>query len=280
MCEIADALLDGGRRGLRALAARRLASARRGGAAARAVPGGVQGRARRAAQPAAHRVRALLRRGGRHAPGDPFTVRFAHQQGLGPGAAQAHVPQVQLRAAGQRAGGQHRAVAGPDAQLRAGGGAALPEVGQRARSAGPGAAGRADVRHPLALERHRVAGGAPHERRPQGAAAVPALRRAGPADGGVPGPACLCGEPRRRTRDSRPSAGGADAARLPARDDGRRRLRAAAVAHRGRRSGHHHTRPGVAVAAVACHPQRAPVRLPRRRRGRGAAHQGREHASR
>ena len=49
--------------------------------------------------------------------------------------------------------------------------------------------------------------------------------------------------------------------------------------HRSRRSGHHHARPGVALAAVACHPECAPLRLPRRRRGRGAAHQGREHAA-
>ena len=35
---------------------------------------------------------------------------------------------------------------------------------------------------------------------------------------------------------------------------------------------HRLPRPGVAVAAVARHPQRAALRLPRRRRGRGAAH--------
>ena len=38
-------------------------------------------------------------------------------------------------------------------------------------------------------------------------------------------------------------------------------------------SRHRHARPGVAVAAVARDPERAAVRLPRRRRGRGAAHQ-------
>ena len=167
----------------------------RRGATARAVSRRVEGRARRAADRTAHRVRALLRRGGRHAPGDPLAARLAHQQGLGAGAAQAHVPQVQLRAAGQCARRQHRALARADAQLCARRSAPLPQARQRARFAGAGAARRADVRHALALERHRVARGAAHERRPQGAAAVPAQRCARPADRGVPRPAGL----RRRT---------------------------------------------------------------------------------
>jgi ATP-dependent Lhr-like helicase len=62
----------------------------------------------------------------------------------------------------------------------------------------------------------------------QGAAAVPAQRRADLLTVVFPDPAGLRREPGRRARDSRPPAGGADAARLPARDDGRRRLRAAA----------------------------------------------------
>ena len=51
ICETADALSRRRRSGLRTLAARRPAPARGGGAAARAVPGGGQGRARRVAQP-------------------------------------------------------------------------------------------------------------------------------------------------------------------------------------------------------------------------------------
>ncbi len=153
------------RGGLRALVARRATTARRRGAAARAVPRRVEGRAGPSADRGAHRVRALLRRGRRQAPGDPLAARLAHQQGLGPGAAQAHVPQVQLRAAGQRARRQHRAVARADAQLCARRGAPLPQEHERARAAGAGAARRADVRHALSLERHRVARGAAHERR-------------------------------------------------------------------------------------------------------------------
>ena len=58
--------------------------------------------------------------------------------------------------------------------------------------------------------------------------------------------------------------------------DGFVRLLARIEARRGR---DHHARSGVAVAAVARHPQRAALCLPGRRRGRGAAHQGGEHAA-
>ena len=76
-------------------------------------------RARLPADPGHHRVRALLRRGRRHAAGDPFALRQPHQPRLGPGAAQALLPQVQFRAAGGGDRGQHRAVADDCAQLRA-----------------------------------------------------------------------------------------------------------------------------------------------------------------
>ena len=46
------------------------------------------------------RARALLRRSGRHAARHPFALRQPPQPRLGPGAAQALLPQVQFRAAG------------------------------------------------------------------------------------------------------------------------------------------------------------------------------------
>ncbi len=58
-----------------------------------------------------HRPRALLRRSRRHAAGDPCAVRQPHQPRLGPGAAQALLPQVQFRTSGGGDRGQHRAVA-------------------------------------------------------------------------------------------------------------------------------------------------------------------------
>ena len=46
--------------------------------------------------------RAFLRRKRRHAAGDSCAVRRAHQQGLGPRAAQTFLPVVQFRTAGRR----------------------------------------------------------------------------------------------------------------------------------------------------------------------------------
>ena len=122
-------------------------------------------RARRAADAAAHRDRALLRRIRRHAAGDPLAVRQPPQPRLGPGAAQALLPQVQLRAAGGGDRGRDRAVAVDQPQLPARRGRALPALGDRARRAGAGAARRADVRRALALERDHRAGAAALRRR-------------------------------------------------------------------------------------------------------------------
>ena len=111
----------------------------------------------------AHRARALLRRVGRHAAGHPFAVRQPHQPRLGPGAAQALLPQVQLRAAGRGDRGRDRAVAVDQPQLPARRGRALPAFGHGARRAGAGAARRAAVRRALALERdHRARAAALH----------------------------------------------------------------------------------------------------------------------
>jgi ATP-dependent Lhr-like helicase len=54
----------------------------------------------RAADPAHARDGAFLRRVGRHAAGDPFAVRQPHQPRVGARAAQALLPQLQLRTAG------------------------------------------------------------------------------------------------------------------------------------------------------------------------------------
>jgi ATP-dependent Lhr-like helicase len=67
-----------------------------------------------------------------------------------------------------------------------------------------------------ALALPRMSGG----KKVAGAAAAHARRGSG--GGGVPGPDRVRREPRRRARDARPSAGGADPARLPARGDGSR----------------------------------------------------------
>ena len=66
-------------------------------------------RARRDADADTRRRRALLRRRRRHAVGDPRAVRRAHQSRVGPGAAQALLPLVQLRTAGRGHRQRHRA---------------------------------------------------------------------------------------------------------------------------------------------------------------------------
>ena len=101
--------------------ARRRDRHRRGGRAEqlrRISAAGARG-ARLPADPGHARAGAVLRRSRRHAAGDPFALRQPHQPRLGPGAAQALLPQVQLRAAGRGDRGQHRAVADHRAQLRA-----------------------------------------------------------------------------------------------------------------------------------------------------------------
>ena len=129
----------------------------------------------------APRDRALLRRVGRHAAGHPLAVRQPHQPRLGPGAAQALLPQVQLRAAGGGDRGRDRAVAVDQPQLPARRGGALPAFGDRARRAGAGAARRAAVRRALALERDHRARAAALRRRQEGRAAAAADEVRGPA---------------------------------------------------------------------------------------------------
>ena len=108
-----------GRRGRAALADRwSSASTSRPRAAGRLSGRGARG-AGLPADPGHGRARALLRRSRRHAAGDPLALRQPHQPRLGTGAAQALLPQVQLRAAGGGDRGQHRAVADHGAQLRA-----------------------------------------------------------------------------------------------------------------------------------------------------------------
>ena len=89
------------------------------------------GRARLLAHAQDHRARALLRRSRRHAAGHAFALRQPHQSRLGPGAAQALLPQIQFRAAGGGDRGLHRPFADDGAQLRARRGCALSPFRQR-----------------------------------------------------------------------------------------------------------------------------------------------------
>ncbi len=127
--------------------------------------------ARQPADAADDRVRALLRRSRRHAAGHSFALRQPHQSRVGPGAAQALLPHVQLRAAGRRDRRHDHSVADDRAQLRAGRGRALSASEHGARNSGAGAAGRADVHDALALGCVDRAGAAALPRRQEGPAA-------------------------------------------------------------------------------------------------------------
>ena len=115
-------------------------------------------RARRHADAGHARARAVLRRIGRHAARAARAVRQPHQQGVGPGAAQALLPAVQLRAAG---GGDRRraaAVARAAALVPARGRVPLSAPDDGARRARAGVARRAGVQDALALEHDHLAG--------------------------------------------------------------------------------------------------------------------------
>ena len=138
----------------------------------------------------------------------------------------------------------------------------------------PGAARRADVRHPLALGRRRGARAAALPRRQEGAAAVPAHAGGRPDRRGLPRPDRLRREPRRRARDSRSSAGQPGDLRLPARGDGHRRAGTPARPARGGRHQPRRLRLDRPIAAGARGAVRQALRLSRRRAARGAADAG------
>ena len=180
------------------------------------------------------RARALLRRGRRHAARHPFALWQPHQPRLGPGAAQAVLPQVQFRAAGGGDRGQHHPLAHHRAQLRARRRLPLPAFRHHQAAADPGDARCPDVRHALALGDRRRAGAAALPRRPEGAAAARAHGRRGSDRVGVSRSDRVRREPRGRSRGPGSSAGAPDHRRLPQRGDGPRRARTPARGHRVR----------------------------------------------
>ena len=107
---------------------------RRGALLARDYVAAAQRGARRGAHPDDGGRRAVLRRGRRHAARDPRAVRRPHQPRLGPGAAQALLPQLRLRAAGRRHRRRRAALARAAAQLPARGGVRDAAPGRRSRS--------------------------------------------------------------------------------------------------------------------------------------------------
>ena len=183
------------------------------------------------------RRRALLRRSRRHAAGPPRPVRRAHQPRLGPGAAQALLPLVQLRAAGGRHRQRHRHLARRAAQLSAGdrvSSSCAPQTVEEVLT-------QAMLAAPMFTARWRwnaIAGAG----RPALLAAAARCRRRFSACASddllaavFPDQAACAGEPVGRDPHPRPSAGERDHPRLPARGDGPRRAEARPRRHSERR---------------------------------------------
>ena len=244
-------------------------------AAAGGVPGRRQGRARQTTHARYAGVRTVLRRIRRHAAHHPCAFWRAHQPRLRPLPAQEILPHVQLRAAGRGHRRRHRVVARRDAQLRARKRGALPEQQDGGGHADPGHAGFAHVHRALALECQHLARHPPQFRRQAHAAEHPAHGRRRSHRRGVSGPDCLRRESLRTARDSRSSAGQADAGGLPARGHGCRRAQAAVGPPGKRRNPGDREGPANAVTAGGGDPQRAAVRLPRRCAARRTPHQRR-----
>ena len=173
---------------------------RRRGRATGPVPGGRPGRARHAADRRRHRVRAVLRRGGRHADGGARAAGRPHQPGTGPGAAQAVLRHLRLRAPGRRQRRLGRAVARPPAQLPARQRPAAAAVGDGRGGPAPGGAGVAHVRGPMALEPQPLPGRAALPGREEEPPPHPAHGGRRPHGRGLPGPRRVPGEHARAAR--------------------------------------------------------------------------------
>ena len=223
------------------------------------------------------RPRALLRRIRRHAARHPRAVRQPHQPRVGPRAAQALLRKFNF---------ELQAAATEDAivlSLSTSHSFPLDDVARylqfehRARSAGPGDARRADVRRALALERRRRRSRCRAFAAGKKVAAPLQRMRAEDLIAAVFPDQIACAENLvgEREMPDHPLVRQADP-RLPVRGDGHRGARAAAAAHRGGRSRDRRARPAGAVAAGARDPQRAAVRVSRRRAARGAPHASRD----
>ncbi len=199
----------------------------------------------------------------------PRAVRKPDQQGMGSRAAKALLPTVQLRAAGGGDRGRAAPIARTAALVSVGGRVSLPASREHARHPGAGVSRRAGLSNALAVEHHDFARGTAKPRRTQGraAAAAHAGRR---SDGGrFPRRRRVSGKYSRRSRNSRSSARQPDRSRLPAGGDGFRRASRRARSDPSRRAAARGARYARTVAVRARDPQRAAVRVSRRRSARG-----------
>ena len=155
--------------------------------------------------------RALLRRGGRHAAGDPRALRRAAS--TGPGAWRCASASAAPSTSSCRRRPPTTACCCRWARSTASRSTAIFELLRPEDVRGgadPGGPAGAHVRDALALERHALAGAAAPARGQEGPAQPAAHAGPGSAGGGVPRPDRLPGQPRRRRhRGARPPAGAA-----------------------------------------------------------------------
>ena len=265
-------------RGGRPVAPRRVrrCPSRRGGDPDRGLRGRREARPRRRPHAAARHPRALLRRERRHAARRPCPLRLADQPRVGPRPAQAILRGVRLRAPGGGQRGVDRALARAPAQLRPRRGLRLPPPRDRARRPRPGAAGVADVRDALAVERSARAASGAIARRQEGSGESAPDAGQRPARRRVSAGARLPGDPagRRDPRSDGSPDRRADDPGLPDRGDGCGRLPRGPAGpprrrHRTDRGGH-----GGALGVRSRHPLLPALHLPGRRSAGGAAHAG------
>ena len=228
-------------------------------------PGG----ARRRPHPRRPGVRAVLRRRRGHAPGRALALRRSGQPGPRPGAAQAVLRVVRLRAAGGGQRRRRRAVARAAPQLPAGRRAPVPALAARC--------GACSSRRCCRRRRRcsRAAGGGTStaslvvlrfKGRPPQPAADPAHGVRRPDGGAVPAGRRLPGERHRPDRDPRPPDRAPDDARHHDRGPRHRRAHRAARRHRDRPGAGPLPRHHRGVGVQPRDPDRQAVRLPRRRR--------------
>ena len=220
-----------------------------------------------------HRRRALLRRGRRHAAGHPRAVRRAHQPRLGPGAAQALLPHLRLRAAGRGHRRRHRLSLGQQHSfpLEIVFEFLQPETRREVLDAGAcsprrcsprAGAGTPAARSPCCASRGGTQGArrrssacAPTTCWPRSSPTRPPARTTSPATIEHPRPPAGARDDRTTACTRRWTS--------TACSDVLQRHRSGRDPHRGRRDAR-------AVAVLARDPERQPLRLPRRRAARGA----------
>src|SRR5439155_11729613 len=132
-----------------------------------------------------------------HARRDSRALRQSFESRLGPGIAQAFLPDFQFRVAGGRHRRLDRALSGTYPQFSTANSLQLSQLEDRLRRADTGAFGRADVQYSLAVERDARAGDSALAQRSQGRSTTATDGRGRFAGTRLSRSACVRGKPDR-----------------------------------------------------------------------------------